>query len=113
LNQVLQSNVYIGLFTSTPSRDNRQNLTIEVKDSLYQREQVQFGSASDGMASNITPVNFGRVLNSWGTITHFGIFDRKLNGNLLIFDELTPAQIVVKNQFIYFNTGSLTVNFRI
>lgn len=77
-NKVLNDNlrstpVYIALF----------NNDVEVAQASYVRQSVAFVEPTDGQTSNAVDVLFPVAGESWGNITHVGIFDALITGNLL------------------------------
>ncbi|WP_077369718.1 phage tail fiber protein [Anaerosalibacter sp. Marseille-P3206] len=80
LNENLQ-NVYVGLF----------NEDVEVSKASYKRQPSVFVSATEGQTSNNADILFPIAAESWGPITHIGIYD-SLNGGNLLFK--SPAEFV-------------------
>ena len=80
LNESLQG-AYIALF----------NEDIEVSKASYERQSSVFVSATEGQTSNNTDILFQIAAESWGAITHIGIFDSATGGNLLF---KSPAEVV-------------------
>lgn len=75
-NKVLNDNlqgVYVALF----------NNDIEVSKASYKRQLATFVTATEGQTSNNTDILFPIAGESWGEITHIGIFDSLIDGNLL------------------------------
>ena len=72
LDQELQS-VHVGLF----------NGEVEVATASYVRKPTTFTPASEGQTSNGADILFPIATESWGEITHIGIFDTSTGGNLL------------------------------
>lgn len=73
---------HIGLFTSAP---NDAGGGTEVSGNGYTRQSVTWDQASGtgGTTSNSTAETFTASGGDWGTITHIGIFDASVSGNLL------------------------------
>ena len=80
LNQELEG-VYIALF----------NEEIEVDRASYKRQASSFVPASNGQTSNNADVLFPIAGETWGSITHIGIYD-SLNGGNLLFK--APAEFI-------------------
>jgi hypothetical protein len=81
-NKVLTDNlqnVYVGLF-------NEEN---EVATASYARQPATFTAPSEGQTSNNIDIFFPIAGESWGAITHIGIFDA--GGNLLF---KSPAEFI-------------------
>lgn len=80
LDQELQG-VYVGLF----------NEEIEVDKASYRRQSISFVPSSSGQTSNTQDVLFPIASETWGAITHIGIYDSLTGGNLLF---KSPAEFV-------------------
>lgn len=55
----------------------------EVNKASYARQAVAFIEPTDGQTSNNSDVLFPIATETWGAITHVGIYDRVTSGNLL------------------------------
>ena len=75
----MPTNVYVGLSTGSFNDDNSGT---ELSGSGYTRKVASFGAASSGTASNDAAIEFPAATGSWGTVSHFGIFDASTSGNL-------------------------------
>lgn len=83
-NKILSDNlqkVYVGLF-------NEEN---EISASSYVRQPAIFTTPSEGQTSNKTDILFPIAEENWGPITHIGIFDSDIGGNLLF---KAPAEFI-------------------
>ena len=83
-NKVLSENlqgVYVGLF-------NEEN---EVATVSYKRQPATFVTPNEGQTSNNADILFPIAAESWGAITHIGIFDSATGGNLLF---KSPAEFI-------------------
>lgn len=100
------TNVYVGLLTAACSDSTAGT---EVSGGSYARVTVAKGDASwkgthgsatgdssgtNGTISNAAAVTFPAPTASWGTITHFGVYDASTAGNLLICSALTTSKTV-------------------
>lgn len=85
-NKVLNDNlraiqVYAALF----------NDDTEINKPSYARQPITFVEPDNGQTSNSTDILFPIATESWGDITHVGIFDSATGGNLLF---KSPAEFV-------------------
>ena len=85
-NKVLTDNlrtkaVYAALF----------NAEAEIVQGSYSRQIISFVEPVDGQTSNTEDVLFPIASEAWGTITHIGIFDSAVKGNILF---KSPAEFV-------------------
>jgi len=98
--------IYIGLHTSATNDDNSGT---EVSGGAYARQAATFNAAVSGSTSNSATVNFPTATASWGTVTHFGLYDASTGGNLLYWGALTVAKTVDNGDLFSFPAGNLTV----
>lgn len=110
------ANLYIGLFTATPSDSSYT----EVSGGSYARANAGKGNwtvsaAGDGstQATNDNAITFASAPTAnWGTITYFGIFDASTSGNMLFWGELAAARTVNSGDGApQFSAGALVVKF--
>lgn len=110
---------YIGLSTSTPDQDGtgvtepgggsyaRVSMTNNTTNWVATSPQPSDGSYQ---IENGTTIQFPDATASWGTITHFVIYDAATNGNLLAFGALDSAKDVVAEDSASFPPGSLKIS---
>ncbi len=100
--------VYAALFTAAPSDTGGGT---EVSGGSYARTAITFGAPSpSGAIANSGAVTFPTATGSWGTVTHFGIFDASSAGNLLAWGALTASKTVGSGDTAEFATGELDVS---
>lgn len=98
--------LYVALFTAAPGDAGGGT---EVSGGAYARvnlppldtnwKATQGGvsgvsSGTGGQTANATIVMFAAPTATWGTITHFGLFDAATGGNLLVWDALVAPRVV-------------------
>jgi hypothetical protein len=99
--------VYAGLFTTDPTDAGSGS---EVSGSGYARKAITFAAPSNGVTTNSAAAcEFDQATGSWGTITHFGIFDALTTGNLLYHGALTTSKTIASGDVFKFATSSVTV----
>ena len=99
--------VYAGLFTSDPTDAGSGT---EVSGGSYARKAITFAAPSNGVTTNSAAAcEFDQATGSWGTITHFGIFDARTTGNLLYHGALTASKTIASGDVFKFATSSVTV----
>lgn len=103
------ASVFVALFTTDPTDANSGT---EVSGGSYARTAVTFGAPSGGVASNSGAVNFPTATGSWGTVTHFGVFDASTSGNLLYHGALAVSKAVGSGDSVSFSVGQLTVTLQ-
>ena len=89
----LPTRYYIGLSTTAPTITGTN--VSEPSGSGYARvELTTLGKPSGGVVTNSASVDFPESTASWGTVTHFVIYDALTGGNLLQYGQLsTPRSI--------------------
>lgn len=118
------STLYVGLLTSSP---NDAGGGAEVSGSGYSRVAVgaslanwagtqsagstTTSSGTSGQTSNNSVLTFDTPTATWGTVTHFGIYDAASGGNLLFHGALTISKTINQSDTVSFPAGSLTVTF--
>lgn len=114
LNHVLRNTpytppaaVYIALYTSDPTDADTGT---EVSGGAYARQPVTFSAPVNGVVSNTSDIVFPVATSNWGIITHIGLRDAAMGGNLLFHAPLAePKQIQSGDQFII-KAGNLQVS---
>jgi hypothetical protein len=118
--------LYVGLLTAAPSDAGGGT---EVSGGSYARVKAAAGASqaltdwkstqNDSLAStgtggnttNTNAVNFPTPSATWGTVTHFGIYDALSGGNLLFWGALTIAKTINQSDTVTFPAGSLSITF--
>ena len=109
------TNPYVGLSTTTPTEaadgDGGGNFT-EPSGGAYARVSTSaatWDAAAAGSKDNGSAITFVQATASWGTVTHFGIFDAATSGNCLLTATLTASRTVGNGDTAEFAAGSLAV----
>jgi hypothetical protein len=118
------STLHVALLTAAPSDSGGGT---EVSGNAYARVAVASSltnwagtqsagsttasSGTGGQTSNNTVITFPTPTATWGTVTHFGIYDAATGGNLLFFGTLTIAKTINQSDTVSFPAGSLTITF--
>lgn len=98
---------YVALFTSAPSDSGGGT---EVSAGGYARKSHStWTSALSGSTANDGAITFDTATESWGDITHFGIYDALTTGNLLAWAQLTTSKTVDAGDVATFASGALTI----
>lgn len=105
--------VYVALFTAGPTDAGGGT---EVSAGGYARATVtnnstNFPAASGGAKSNGTAITFAAASATWGTVTHFAIYDAASGGNLLFHGELTTSKLIESGDTPSFGIGALAFQF--
>lgn len=118
------STLHIGLLTAAPSDSGGGT---EVSGGSYARASVTSSlanwagtqtagstaasSGTGGQTSNNAPITFETPTASWGTVTHFGIYDAATGGNLLFWGALTISKTINEADAVTFPAASLAITF--
>jgi len=102
----MPTTVYVGLSTGSFNDDNSGT---ELTGNNYARESISFGAATSGTASNDAAVEFNAATGSWGTVSHFGIFDALTSGNLLIHGALTASKVIEAGDILKIAIGDMDI----
>ena len=98
--------VYLALFKSDPTDDN---IGEEVNGNGYVRKPITFNEPSNGSISNSVAITMPVATGDWGTITHIGIMDNLVNGNLLYYGQLDIHQNIQSNNQLFIDINQLTI----
>lgn len=103
--------VYIGLHTADPGETGA---TAELSGGNYSRVAVTNNStnwpaASGGSKSNGTAINFPTPSGTWGTVTHWSIWDASSSGNCLFSGALSTSKTINSGDPVSFAISALTV----
>jgi hypothetical protein len=98
--------VYAALFTTDPTDAGSG---AECTGSGYARKAITFGAPSNGVTTNSAACEFDQATGSWGTLTHFAIFDALTTGNMLYYGALTASKTIASGDVFKFATSSVSV----
>jgi hypothetical protein len=102
--------IYVGLSTADPL-DNGSGLS-EPSGNGYARVATSGASwtiSSGGSLSNAGDISFPQATGSWGTITHFALFDAASAGNMLTHGTLSQSKTITSGDTAKFAAGDLDV----
>jgi hypothetical protein len=109
------ANIYVALFTTTPTSLTAGTGGTEVSGGSYARISVtnnttNFPSISGTTRVKTTGANitFVTPTATWGTVTGFGFYDA-LAGNWMGGGDLTTSKTINSGDTVTFNTGNLTL----
>lgn len=97
---------YVSLHTADPTDAGTGT---EVSGGSYARKAGTFAAASGGSTSNSAAIEYDQATGTWGTITHFGIWDAITSGNLLYHSAFDASKTIETGDILKIDTGSLTV----
>src|SRR3990167_4174500 len=103
--------VYVALHTADPLDDGSG---AEVSGGSYARVAVtnnatNWPAAASGAKAKGAAITFPEATASWGTVTHFGIWDAATVGNLLYHGSLTVSKAVTTGDTPSFAVGDIDI----
>ena len=99
--------IYVGLSTADPT-DDASGLA-EPSGGSYARVSVTGWSRSGNEVDNDAAITFTQATGSWGTLTHFGLFDAASGGNMLCSGELTSPVAIASGETFEFAAGDCNI----
>jgi len=103
--------IYVGLSTADPL-DSGSGLA-EPSGNGYARvatSSASWTTSSSGSLSNASDISFPQATGSWGTITHFALFDAASSGNMLAHGALNQSKTITSGDTTKFAAGDLNVS---
>lgn len=103
--------IYVGLSTADPTDDGSG--LAEPSGSGYARVETagsDWDAAVAGALDNANAIQFAAATGSWGTITHFALFDAISGGNMLAHGALSASQSITSGKTARFAAGALDVS---
>jgi len=103
--------IYVALSTADPL-DDASGLS-EPSGNGYARKQTSasdWSPASGGSLNNAGDITFGAAAGSWGTITHFALFDAAAGGNMLAHGALNQPKAIGSSNTAIFEAGDLDIS---
>jgi len=98
--------VYLGLSTASMNDDNSGT---ELSGSGYARQAITFASAASASISNNAAVEFPSATGSWGTVSHWAIYDASTGGNQLFHGSFATAKAIATGDILKVASGALTI----
>ncbi|MBN1359353.1 MAG: hypothetical protein JW993_02120 [Sedimentisphaerales bacterium] len=103
--------IYVGLSTADPG-DDGAGLS-EPSGNGYARVATSasdWTSATSGALENANTVEFDEASGTWGTVTHFALFDAVSGGHLLAHGALTQSKAIAGGDIVRFAAGDIDVS---
>jgi hypothetical protein len=98
--------IYLGLSTASMNDDNSGT---ELSGSGYARQAITFGSASSGTATSNAAVEFPAATASWGSVSHWAIYDASSAGNQLFHGSFATAKTIATGDILKVASGDLSI----
>jgi len=104
------TNIFVALSTADPT-DDASGLA-EPSGGSYARVSTSgsdWDTAASGALDNANAITFPTATASWGTITHFALYDASSGGNMLAHGALSASKVVGNGDTAEFAAGDLDV----
>jgi hypothetical protein len=103
------TNIYIGLHTADPTDAGNG---AEVSGNNYSRVACNVWNAASNRASaNTGDIVFPEASVSWGTVTHFSLWDNSSAGNLLAHGQFGSSKVIGSGNVPTIAAGGITITF--
>ena len=107
------STVYIALYTSSPTSSGG-GTEVSTSGTAYARQSLtndgsHWTSASSGVKSNSTLIDFGTATGNWGTVVAGTIMSASSSGYILYFGPLTTSKTINTNDGFRIPIGGLVL----
>lgn len=115
------SQIYVGLYITNPTDEGSG---VEVAYTGYERQTVSFSNAAleDGQIQikSLDDVKFPESTVDAGTVTHIGLLDSKVGGNMLAYGRLIEdldvrageAPVLLASEVIVYSNGQLSESYK-
>lgn len=102
------ANLRVALFQSDPTDAAGGGTEVPVANA-YTRVTFNTWVRTTNTVSNNGAITFPTATGSWGTVTHFAIFDDAGTPNKICHGSVSPSQAIVNGNTPSFPSGALTV----
>jgi hypothetical protein len=105
------TNIFVALSTADPT-DSGGSIA-EPSGGSYARKSTapaDWDTAVSGALDNANAITFVEATGSWGTISHFALYDALTGGNMLAHGTLTTPKIIDNGDVASFTAGDLDVS---
>jgi hypothetical protein len=103
--------IYVALSTADPT-DDASGLS-EPSGGSYARLETaasDWNTSSSGTIDNANSLEFTTATGSWGTISHFALYDASSGGNMLAHGSVTTPKSISSGETARFAAGELDVS---
>ncbi len=102
------TNIYVALSTADPTESGGS--IAEPSGNNYSRVACNtWDAASGGAIANTGAITFPTPSGSWGTVTHFALYDASTAGNMLAYGTLASSKNIGSGDTPSFAAGELDI----
>ncbi len=98
--------VYLGLSTASMNDDDSGT---ELSGSGYARQAITFAAAASASISTNSAAEFPAATGSWGSVSHWAIYDAATSGNQLFHGSFATAKTIATGDILKVASGDLTI----
>lgn len=98
--------VYLGLSTASMNDDDSGT---ELSGSGYARQAITFAAAASASISSNAAAEFPAATGSWGSVSHWAIYDAATAGNQLFHGSFATAKTIATGDILKVASGDLTI----
>lgn len=98
--------VYLGLSTASMNDDDSGT---ELSGSGYARQAITFAAAASASISTNSAAEFPAATGSWGSVSHWAIYDAATAGNQLFHGSFATAKTIATGDILKVASGDLTI----
>lgn len=102
------TNIYVALSTADPG-ESGSGLAEPSGGSYARVAHNTWAAAAARATSNSNTITFPTATGSWGTITHWALFDASTSGNMLAYGSLSVSNSVVSGNIVTFAAGEIDI----
>ena len=107
----IPASYYIGLSSTEPNISGGNVTEPSTSGTGYARVQLtDLNEPADGVVSNKNIISFPSSTTSWGTMTHYVIYDAASDGNLLMYGNLSVSRTIESDTILSINSGELEIS---
>ncbi len=99
------ASLYVALFSAFTEAGTQT----ELAGSNYARQPITFDPAAAGSIASAAAVDFPTAADNWSTVTHVGLFDNSVGGNLLFWSPLGTPRNVAAGKTFAIEAGELSI----
>jgi len=105
------SNIFVALSTADPT-DSGGSIAEPVGGSYARKSTAaaDWDAAVSGALDNANAITFAEATGSWGTISHFALYDALSGGNMLAHGSLPTPKAIDSGDTASFAAGNLDVS---
>ncbi len=102
------ANRYLALSTANPL-DTGAGMA-EPSGAGYARQLIIFSAATTRAVTQSSVITFPEASGSWGTITHYAIYDNSVGGNIIAYGALTASRAVIAGNIPSISAGEVVIS---